>query len=149
RGEDPILTPPVDESANGGPATERQPGSALRFQKVKPHAAGALGQVYIARDLELRRKVALKEINERYADNPDARSRFLLEAEITGRLEHPGVVPVYGMGAYADGRPFYAMRFIQGQSFAEAITDLHAPNRSRAERALELRKLLGRFIAVC
>ena len=50
--------------------------------------------------------MALKEIQDRYADHPESRSRFVLEAEITGGLEHPGIVPVYGLGTYADGRPF-------------------------------------------
>jgi hypothetical protein len=45
----------------------------------------------------------------------------VLEAEVTGRLEHPGVVPVYGLGTYPDGRPYYAMRFIKGESFDKAI----------------------------
>jgi WD40 repeat protein/serine/threonine protein kinase len=144
-----ILTPPVDEAVDGEPSTESQPETTVRFRKVRPLAAGALGQVYEARDRELRRKVALKEIKDRYADNPDARSRFLLEGEITGRLEHPGVVPVYGMGTYANGRPFYAMRFIKGESLAEAIKGLHAPSYKSGEYALELRKLLSRFIVVC
>ena len=52
--------------------------------------------------------------------------RFLLEAEITGGLEHPGIVPVYGLGTYADGRPYYAMRFIRGDSLKEAIDRFHA-----------------------
>jgi eukaryotic-like serine/threonine-protein kinase len=149
RGPVAMMTPPIDAGVDEGSAVATPPESGLRFEKLKPHAAGALGQVYLARDQELRRKVALKEIKDRYADNPDARSRFLLEAEITGRLEHPGVVPVYGLGTYANGRPYYAMRFIKGQSLADAIKDLYAPARSPAERALELRKLLSRFIAVC
>ena len=83
------------------------------------HAKGGLGQVSLALDQELNREVALKQIQERYADDPNSRSRFLLEAEITGGLEHPGIVPVYGLGHYADGRPFYAMRFIRGDSLKE------------------------------
>ena len=55
-----------------------------------------------------------------------AAQRFLLEAEITGGLEHPGIVPVYGLGTYADGRPYYAMRFIRGDSLKEAIDRFHA-----------------------
>ena len=47
--------------------------------------------------------------------------RFLIEAEITGGLEHPGIVPVYGLGNYGDGRPYYAMRFIRGDSLKDAI----------------------------
>lgn len=73
-------------------------------------------------------------------------------AEITGGLEHPGIVPVYGLGQYPDGRPYYAMRFIQGDSLKEAISAYHSDqtsNASESERMLQLRKLLGRFIDVC
>ena len=67
----------------------------------------------MALDAELHREVALKQILDRHADDPTSRQRFLLEAEITGGLEHPGIVPVYGLGTYGDGRPYYAMRFIR------------------------------------
>src|SRR6202011_43205 len=86
-----------------------------------------------------------------HADQPESRARFVLEAEITGRLEHPGIVPVYGLGAYPDGRPFYAMRFIQGDTLQSAVARLHradSPTRDPGERALELRKLLDRFLDV-
>jgi formylglycine-generating enzyme required for sulfatase activity/serine/threonine protein kinase len=84
-----------------------------------------LGAVFVAQDEELHREVALKEIQQSRADDPASRSRFLLEAEITGALEHPGIVPVYGLGTYADGRPFYAMRFIKGDSLKDAIERFH------------------------
>ncbi|HVC95160.1 MAG TPA: tetratricopeptide repeat protein [Pirellulales bacterium] len=149
-----------------------------RFRILRPHARGGLGEVYVAQDEELHREVALKEIQERHADNPASRSRFVLEAEITGGLEHPGIVPVYGLGSYADGRPFYAMRFIKGDSLGEAIERFHG-NRLQVKgnrdqegdtsggasahpssltthhstihsfTSLEFRKLLGRFIDVC
>ncbi len=79
-----------------------------RFRILRLHAKGGLGEVFVATDEELHREVALKEIQEKHADDPDSRARFVLEAELTGRLEHPGVVPVYGLGYYANGRPFYA-----------------------------------------
>ncbi|MBC7855544.1 MAG: serine/threonine protein kinase, partial [Pirellulaceae bacterium] len=127
-------------------------GPGQRFRVLRPHAKGGLGEVFVAQDLELHREVALKEIQARFADQPESRSRFVLEAEITGGLEHPGIVPVYGLGQYADGRPFYAMRFIRGDSLKEAIAFFHKadiPGRDPGERTLELRKLLGRFIDVC
>jgi serine/threonine-protein kinase len=96
--------------------------------------------------------VALKEIQDRHADNPDSRARFILEAKITGGLEHPGVVPVYGLGEYPDGRPFYAMRFIRGVSLRDAIDRFHQADpvrRDPGERTMGLRELLGRFIDVC
>src|SRR5262249_59901748 len=70
----------------------------------------------------------------------------------TGGLEHPGIVPVYGLGKYADGRPYYAMRFIRGDSLQEAIARFHRaekPGRDPSERRLAFRDLLGRFVAVC
>src|SRR5271154_5243005 len=71
------------------------------------------------------REVALKQILDQHADDPVSRQRFLLEAEVTGGLEHPGIVPVYGLGAYGDGRPYYAMRLIRGDSLKEAIDHFH------------------------
>lgn len=96
-------------------------GTGQRFRVLRPHARGGLGEVFVAQDLELQREVALKEIQSQFADRPESRSRFVLEAEITGGLEHPGIVPVYGLGQYEDGRPYYAMRFIRGNSLREAI----------------------------
>jgi len=124
----------------------------LRFRIVRPHAKGGLGEVFVARDEELHREVALKEIQDHQADNSDSRSRFMLEAEITGGLEHPGIVPVYGLGTYPDGRPYYAMRFIRGDSLKEAIDHFHKADQAGmdpGQRALELRSLLGRFVDVC
>jgi serine/threonine-protein kinase len=123
-----------------------------RFRVLRPHARGGLGAVYVALDAELNREVALKQILEKHADDPSSRARFLLEAEITGGLEHPGIVPVYGLGTYADGRPYYAMRFIRGDSLKEAIDRFHGDEtlkKKPGHRSLELRKLLRRFLDVC
>jgi formylglycine-generating enzyme required for sulfatase activity/serine/threonine protein kinase len=125
--------------------------SARRFLILRPHAKGGLGEVFVARDEELRREVALKEIQDKHADNPESRARFLLEAEVTGGLEHPGIVPVYGLGTYGDGRPFYAMRFVKGDSLKDTIQSYHKekPTLPAGERLLRLRQLLGRFVDVC
>lgn len=124
-----------------------------RFRILRPHARGGLGEVFVAMDEEIKREVALKQILPRQADNPTSRTRFLLEAEVTGCLEHPGVVPVYGLGHQLDGRPYYAMRFIRGQSLEDAIEQYHATGfiqtKDKGKRALELRNLLTRFVAVC
>ncbi|MBI3860433.1 MAG: protein kinase [Planctomycetia bacterium] len=135
----------------GGSASLVASDRALnRFRILRPHAKGGLGQVSLALDQDLNREVALKQIQPQYADDQSCRERFVLEAEITGGLEHPGIVPVYALGQASDGRPFYAMRFVKGDSLKEAIEDFHAPNRKHARiRELELRQLLGRFIDVC
>ena len=143
----------------GGPATattlfpaDIAANSDQRFRLLRPHARGGLGAVFVALDTELNREVALKQILDHHADDPASRQRFLIEAEITGGLEHPGIVPVYSLGAYDDGRPYYAMRFIKGDSLKEAIARFHADEAHRSDpgrRSLELRKLLRRFIDVC
>lgn len=122
-----------------------------RFRVLRPHARGGLGQVSVALDRELHREIALKEILPQHADHPDSKSRFLIEAEVTGRLEHPGIVPVYGLGKYSDGRPYYAMRFIRGESLKSAIKQFYSRDWTGqdSQRILELRNLLGRFIDVC
>jgi serine/threonine-protein kinase len=123
-----------------------------RFRVLRPHARGGLGAVFVALDTELNREVALKRILDSHADDPSSRARFVIEAEITGGLEHPGIVPVYGLGTYAGGRPFYAMRLIRGNSLKNAIVSFHADpalKRDPGQRMLELRKLLRRFVDVC
>jgi eukaryotic-like serine/threonine-protein kinase len=96
-----------------------------RFQIIRQHKKGGIGQVSLARDSELQREVAIKEIQPHLAEREDFRTRFVREAEITGSLEHPGIVPVYSLGRDAKGRPYYAMRFIRGESLSVEIERFH------------------------
>ncbi len=141
---------PPDQTATMSLGTATSDGQ--RFRVLRPHARGGLGAVFVALDSELHREVAVKQILDHHADDPTSRSRFVLEAEITGGLEHPGIVPVYGLGTYAGGRPYYAMRFIRGDSLKEAVGRFHCDEelkRDAGRRSLELRKLLRRFLDVC
>jgi eukaryotic-like serine/threonine-protein kinase len=154
-----------DADLAAGDAVGTATSDGQRFRVLRPHAKGGLGAVFVALDEELHREVALKQILDRHADDPNSRARFVLEAEITGGLEHPGIVPVYGLGAYTDGRPYYAMRFIRGDSLKEAIDAFHrlegsAPpsgggsgsrpvGSDSGSRQLALRKLLRSFTDVC
>lgn len=124
-------------------------GSKRRFTILRPHQKGGLGSVSIALDEELNREIALKEILPSFADHGEARTRFIREAEITGALEHPGVVPVYSLGEFADGRPYYAMRFVHGKNLHVAIEDFYDDKSTRAESQLAFRQLLGTIIDVC
>ena len=121
---------------------------ASRYQVLWPHAKGGLGEVYLAEDSELHRRVALKEIQSQHAQNAVSRERFVAEAEITGNLEHPGIVPVYGLGTYHDGRPFYTMRFIKGEDLTTAIRRFHTGIRP-SFTGLEFRWLLRKLVDVC
>ncbi len=143
------LTVPMSAS-RGGAAGDRRRDS--RYRPTKFHARGGLGAVYQAHDEELRRVVALKEVLSEHAGNPRVREKFVFEAEVTGSLEHPGIVPIYGLGRYTDDKPYYAMRFIQGESFRKTIEQFH--NRHPAPTAAiyydrEFRSLLRRLIDAC
>ncbi len=120
----PLTRAPDDDVTLAG-VNASTSSNGSRFQVIRPHARGGIGLVSVAIDHELNREVALKEIRPEHADDPDSRSRFILEAEVTGRLEHPGVVPVYGLGINAAGRPYYVMRLIKGDSLKEAIERFH------------------------
>jgi tetratricopeptide (TPR) repeat protein len=146
--DDPERTGPELPPAAAEAAEPSGDAGPVRFRVLRFHAAGGLGEVFVAEDVELRREVALKEIKRQHAGRIDSRGRFVLEAEITGGLEHPGIVPVYGLGTYPDGRPYYAMRFIRGETLAAAIQRFHAQAPARFD-VLEFRQLLGRFVAVC
>src|SRR5262245_15906893 len=151
-----LLTPSINattdhaKTAPSRAAARQVPGpgaDGLRYRVLRPHARGGLGEVFVAEDTQLHREVALKEIQPEHADNPGSRGRFLLEAEVTGRRAHPGIVPGYGLGSYADGRPFYAMRFIKGDSLKHATDRFHASRQGFDTVAF--RQVLRRFLDVC
>jgi len=121
-------------------------GTADRYKPVKLYAIGGLGEVLLAEDVELNRPVALKRMRSDAVVGAGAARRFLREAEMTARLQHPGIIPVYGMAIDKDGRPAYAMRFVEGESLAEAIRRFH---QKPEYRSLAFRELLQRFADVC
>jgi len=130
---------------------KERPQLQTGFENLRFHAQGGLGMVFEASDVRLHRNVALKFMHRHLAEMPWARERFMLEAEITGRLDHPGIVPVHGLGLTEAQRPFYAMRFIRGETYDLAIHRYHNPlsQQSVSDRSLEFRGLLARFISVC
>ena len=141
-----------DGGAGHGDGQERATAPDGRFRVIRPLAHGGLGEVFLALDPELDRQVALKELRAFHAFDPVSQSRFLLEAKVTGRLEHPGIVPVYGLGRYADGRPYYAMRFIEGETLKQAIERFHGTadaGRDTKGRELAFRRLLNSFVDAC
>jgi hypothetical protein len=149
--------PPSDSTADGrtliadpaaGTSSSSSPLGGSRFRIVRFHARGGLGEVFVAEDAELGRPVALKGIRSDRVGDPANRMRFVREAEITGGLEHPGVVPVYSLGSSDDGRPYYAMRLVPGDNLQEALRRFHAAGPPDFG-SLEFRRLLGRFVQVC
>jgi serine/threonine-protein kinase len=140
---------PARPSPKLDPTTAHQPEGRGRYTLTRLHAQGGIGQVWLAHDADLGRDVALKELRPERSDHAVAQARFLEEACITGQLEHPGIVPVHELVRGEDGRPFYTMRMVRGRTLSEAIKQYHQKRQSGQAGPLELRGLLGKFVAVC
>ena len=153
----PLIGPTVPRpDADGGaaapvPPPPRQSATCVaEYREFRFHAEGGLGEVFMAHGEDLNRDVALKFIKTQRVHDPDCQRRFFQEAEITGRLEHPGIVPVYSLGHDGDGSPCYAMRFIRGRTLEDAIQEFHgAGGPGPAGRPHQLRGLIKRLVAVC
>ena len=82
-------------------------------------ARGGMGAVLKGRDPDLGRDVALKVLREDLRDNADMVRRFVEEAQIGGQLQHPGIVPIYELGTFADRRPFFSMKLVKGHTLGQ------------------------------
>jgi serine/threonine protein kinase len=122
------------------------------YCSLRLHKQGGLGLVFEAEDVELHRRVAIKRMKTRATLTPGAKEQFINEAEITARLDHPGVVPIYRGGHDQAGQPYYAMRFVEGATLADAIERHYSSSESAlnsAARNVEFRRLLGCLVTVC
>ncbi|MFO0978628.1 MAG: tetratricopeptide repeat protein [Planctomycetaceae bacterium] len=138
------------------PATDSTLFSAtVKYRICSTHARGGLGEVLIAEDESLRRRVALKRMHGDQILDPVRRQRFLREAAITGQLDHPGIVAIHSVGEGMQGNPCYVMKFIDGETLSDAVRRLHDEFRKSERRSTQvfqsivLRPLLTRFVAVC
>jgi serine/threonine-protein kinase len=146
-----VPRPDADGGAAPVPPPPRQSATCVaEYREFRFHAEGGLGEVFVAHGEDLNRDVAMKFIKAQRVHDPDCQRRFFQEAEITGRLEHPGIVPVYSLGHDGDGSPCYAMRFIRGRTLEDAIQEFHgAGGPGPAGRPHQLRGLIKRLVAVC
>ncbi len=102
---------------------EMRRADAARYRIASEIAHGGMGTIHLARDVELERDVAIKRTRR---ESTRALEKLLGEARVTGRLDHPGVVPVHDLGLDDEGRLFFSMRLVQGRDFAQVIEALHA-----------------------
>ncbi|MBL8848637.1 MAG: protein kinase, partial [Planctomycetaceae bacterium] len=139
-----------DSNSESAPFAIRGPlPTGPRYTRTLLHASGGMGSVWLARDTDIGRNVALKELRAEVAGG-SVPVRFLREARITGQLEHPGVVPVYEIGSDpATGQPFYTMRFVRGRTLTEAAQAFHEHRQTGHDDPLEFVSLLGAFVSVC
>lgn len=120
-----------------------------RYELIRKLGQGGLGRVWLARDVNLNRYVALKEISH-MAGSSHVIQRFKNEAEITGRLDHPSIVPIYQLGEdLATQRVFYTMRFLGRSTLQDAVVEYHERREDGDEDPMLLRQLLTAFVNVC
>jgi serine/threonine protein kinase/Flp pilus assembly protein TadD len=136
-GTDPDRTGP-DVTGAAGPLPSRV-GHYLVEGEI---ARGGMGLVMRLRDEEFQRPLAMKVLLPSVAHAAELIGRFLREARLTGQLQHPGVPPVHELGRLPDGRPYFIMKLIKGQS-------LHALLKERAAPAQNLSRFVGIFEQVC
>ena len=121
-----------------------------RYELVRKIGQGGLGRVWLARDVNLNRHVALKEISHASGASEATIARFKHEAEITGRLDHPSIVPIYQLGEdVATERVFYTMRFLGRGTLQDSINEYHERLEEGDEDPMLMRHLLTAFVNVC
>jgi serine/threonine-protein kinase len=129
---------PADPAPVVHPASAAMPkGSPGRYQLLGEIARGGMGVVLKGRDPDLGRDLAVKVLKAELAGRPAAERRFVEEAQVGGQLQHPGVVPVYELGRFADGRPYFTMKLVRGQTLAALLAERPTPDADR-----------GRFLKV-
>ena len=131
--------PLVDPSSTEMPPFAVRP---VRVQLLGELARGGMGVVLKGRDPDLGRDVAVKVLLESNKEKPDLVRRFIEEAQIGGQLQHPGVVPVYELGAFGDARPYFTMKLVKGKTLAELLA-------GRDKTTDDLPRFLGILVQVC
>jgi len=116
-----------------------------RYVLERSIGEGGMGALVLFKDMHIGRRIALKVIHTALRDSKLARSRFLREARLQGRLEHPAVVPVYDMGTDPEGREYFTMKHVRGVTLEQIVQQLrkgYSPTYSR-------RRLLTALSNVC
>ncbi|MFG0320573.1 MAG: protein kinase [Planctomycetota bacterium JB042] len=136
------------ESADARVSFAEEPEDEALPERIGPYPVaerigrGGIANVYRVVDPELGRDLAIKVLRTAHLENEDLVRRFLEEARICSRLQHPGVVPVHEMGRLDDGRPYFTMKIVDGHTLARLLRDRGDPRR-------ELRRFLDIFERVC
>jgi serine/threonine-protein kinase len=118
------------------------PAAAGRHALFVEIARGGMGVILRGRDPDLGRDLAVKVLRREHRDKPEVIQRFIEEARIAGQLQHPGVVPIYEIGRFADGLPYFTMKLVQGSTLAALLARRNTPQD-------ELPRFLTIFEQVC
>ncbi len=137
---DPSTT--ADNHPSESDASVLRPPVPRRYDLKKLLGSGGMGDVWLGRDRRLRRPVAVKVVQERWAGNHNVVHRFVDEAQLTSQLQHPAIPPVYEMGELPDGRPYFCMKVVRGRTLASLLEKRSGPGD-------DLPRLLTIFEQVC
>ncbi len=152
--DDPDIQQSLSSWPSSGPILLEAIGETLldtelpksRYTWLSEVGRGGRGRVWLARDNALSREVALKELIPGSATNEAAR-RLIKEAQITGQLQHPNIVPVYEVNC--GGRPFYTMKLVKGETLSQAVQRHHAQCRAGQEDPKTMPEFLRIFLSIC
>ncbi len=115
------------------PSEDEEVPSIAGYDVLGKIAAGGMGVVWRVRDTEFNRPLAVKVMKSTAAGKKSHRRRFLREAQISGQLAHPSIVPVHAMGTLADGRPYYTMKVVEGSTLASRLREAGTDDVDREE----------------
>jgi serine/threonine-protein kinase len=142
------LLPPASVA---DPASPLLPPAPERYTFMGTVGKGAMGEVLLAQDMHLRRKVAYKKILPHMAVSQQVLSRFFAEAQITAQLDHPAIIPVYNLEVSPEGQIAYSMKLIQGKTLKELISEAREQYQAgqKPDPQHSLDTLLRHFLKVC
>jgi serine/threonine protein kinase len=142
------------EEPEGGAQAEGAAAAALsdaegrRYEVGSVLFRGGMGAILDARDLSIQRRVAMKVMLDPRGASQEEVLRFIREGQITGQLEHPGIVPLHELGVAADGQAFYTMKLVQGDTLSKVLKGLAEGDAARIQ-AYPLTRLVTVFQKVC
>ncbi|MFM9964112.1 MAG: protein kinase domain-containing protein [Planctomycetaceae bacterium] len=145
------VTPSNSTPSRSSSGTWNVGSTQAHFHLSEETGQGGFGQIWLARDVDLNRKVAIKTLKEKFGRNQEAVARLLREAQITGQLEHPNVIRVYELApGSAEQRPYFSMQLIRNKrTLKAAIQEYHTARREGTDNLVEFRRLLDAFVAIC
>jgi serine/threonine-protein kinase len=127
-----LLAPHADQAApppTPATATPEVIEALVSYRLSREIGRGGMGTILEGHDTRLGREVAVKVLLETHAANTRVLEHFSEEVRILGRLQHPGIVPVYQAGQLPDGRPYFTMRLVKGQTLARLLADRRGTER--------------------
>ena len=135
-----------DDSSSVREILNAEQGRKYRLGQIV--ASGGMGAILDAKDVNVRRNVAMKVLLDPKKASREQILRFIQEAQITGQLEHPSIVPLHELGVDADGNVFYTMKFVQGATLKDIIEKIKRGSKKAIEE-YPLARLLNIFQRIC